>query len=157
MNQHENDAMWKAYTSGPRSVAIRTTFATLRACLPHYVDIGMVRYLDYVTGRLPTLNMFQYITHKRVQLSFEQEIRAIAFGLLADELGGTELRTHIFSKEGDPDFRVYAPPIDLARLIQAIDLNPQAAPDFVADITTLCADHSLPSPVQSEMKVAPVF
>jgi hypothetical protein len=157
MNQHENDAMWKAYTRGPRSVAVRTTFATLRACLPSYVDIGMVRYLDYATGRLPTLNMFQYITHKRIQLSFEQEIRAVAFGLLSDELGGTELRAHLFEKEDDSAFKVYAPPVDLASLIQRIVLHPQATPDFVAEITALCADHSLPSPVPSEMSREPVF
>jgi hypothetical protein len=111
MNQHENDAMWKAYTCSTRSVAIRTTFAALRACLPSYVDLGMVRYLDYATGRLPTLNMFQYITHKRIQLSFEQEIRAVAFGLLPDQLGGTEFRAHLLEKEGDPGFKAYAPPV----------------------------------------------
>ena len=157
MNQHENDAMWKAYTRDTRSVAIRTTFAALRACLPSYVDIGMVRYLDYTTDRLPTLNMFQYITHKRIQLSFEQEIRAVAFGLLPDQLGGTEFRAHLFEKDGDPGFKAYAPPVDLACLIQGVVLHPKATPDFVAEITALCADHSLPSPLNSEMSREPVF
>jgi hypothetical protein len=156
-NQHENDAMWKAYTRGPCSVAIRTTFAVLRASLPSYVDIGMVRYLDYTTGRLPTLNMFEYITHKRIQLSFEQEVRAVALGLLPDQLGGAELRTHLLEKEGDPAFRVYAPPIDLAGLIQGVVFHPQAAPEFIAEVTALCNGHSLPSPAHSEMNREPVF
>ena len=51
INQHENDAMWKAYTCSSRSVAIRTTFAALRTCLPSYVDIGIVRYLDYRSAK----------------------------------------------------------------------------------------------------------
>jgi hypothetical protein len=157
MNQHENDAMWKAYTHGFRSIAIRTTFAALRACLPPYVDIGMVRYLDYATGRLPTLNLFQYITHKRIQLSFEQEIRAVAFGPMPDELGGTEFRAHLFVKDNDPNFRVYAPPIDIARLIQGVVVHPQATPEFIAEVTALCADHFLPPPVHSEMSREPVF
>jgi hypothetical protein len=157
MNQHENDAMWKAYTRGPRSIAIRTTYAALRACLPQHVDIGMVRYLDYATGRLPTLNMFQYITHKRIQLSFEQEIRAVAFGLLPDPLGGREFRTHLLEKEDDPGFKVYAPPIDLACLIQGVVLHPQVTPEFIAEVTALCAEHSLAAPVPSEMSRAPVF
>jgi hypothetical protein len=157
MNQHENDAMWKAYTSGPRSAAIRTTFAALRACLPSYVDIGMVRYLDYVNGRLPTMNMFEYIMHKRIQLSFEQEIRAVAFGLLSDELGGAEFRENLFEKEGNAGFRAYAPPIDLTRLIHGVVPHPRATPEFITEVTALCANHSLPSPGRSEMNREPVF
>lgn len=157
MNQHENDAMWKLYTRGPSSVAIRTTFSTLRAHLPSYVEIGKVRYIDYATERLPTLNMFQYITHKRIQLSFEQEVRAVAFGLLPDDLGGVELCANLFTKENDTTFTVYAPPIELSCFIHGVVLHPQATPDFAAEITGLCAAHSLPEPVQSAMTRGPVF
>jgi hypothetical protein len=118
---------------------------------------AVVRYLDYATGRLPTLNMFEYITHKRVQFSYEQEIRAVAYALLMDELGGAELRTHLFTKDGDPSFKIYAPPINPADLIRGIVLHPQATPGFAAEITGLCARHSLPAPVRSEMTRAPVF
>jgi hypothetical protein len=127
-----------------------------RACLRTSTSVSS-DILIMQTGRLPTLNMFEYITHKRVQLSYEQEIRAVAFAGLMEELGGAELRTYLFTKDGDPDFRIYAPPVNPANLIHGIVLHPQANPNFAAEIAGLCATHSLPPPVRSEMTRTPVF
>jgi len=156
MNEYENAAMWKLYTSGPESLAVRTTFSTLCDCLPAHVLVGMVRYLDYVTARLPTMNMFEYIMHKRIQLEFEHEVRAVAFGLTPDLAGDSLLKEHLFLKEGDPSFRVYAPPLDLKQLVQSVVVNPDSSPAFASEMTTLCASHGLPLPTRSQMAVAPV-
>jgi hypothetical protein len=155
-NRHENSAMWNLYTQHSQSVAIRTTFTLLRDCLPSHVLTGMARYLDYTTERLPTMNMFEYIMHKRIQLEFEQEVRSVAFEL-TDNLGSSRLREHLFQKEEEPTFRIYAPPIDLNRLVQRIVFHPAATPAFVLEMTKYCADHDLPPPVPSELKQNPVF
>ena len=40
--------------------------------------MGVVRYIDYATGRPPSMNMIEYIMHKDTYYSFEQEVRAVA-------------------------------------------------------------------------------
>ena len=157
INRHENLAMWRLYTQQSESVAIRTSYAVLQDCLPSHVLTGLVRYLNYTTERLPTMNMFQYIMHKRVQLAFEQEVRSVAFGLTPANLGASRLQEHLFGKEGDPGFRVYAPPVEVNRLVQSVVFHPEASPAFVLEMTAYCADHELPPPVQSELKQHPVF
>src|SRR5712691_1593487 len=87
MNQHENHAMWRCYTTQPEAVSIRTTYVALRECLPNYVGMGMVRYIDYTNERLPTMNMFEYIMHKDIYYHFEREVRAVAFPPVVEELG----------------------------------------------------------------------
>jgi hypothetical protein len=57
MNPYENHGMWGCYTTQPQSVAIRTTYAALRECLPRYIEMGLMRYIDYATARLLTMNM----------------------------------------------------------------------------------------------------
>jgi hypothetical protein len=49
MNPHENHAMWRCYTNRPEAESIQTTFAALRGSLPNYVEMGIVRYIDYST------------------------------------------------------------------------------------------------------------
>jgi hypothetical protein len=79
VNRHENQAMWGCYTKKPDPVVIKTTYSILRDLLPEYVDMGIVRYIDYAAERLSTMNMLEYITHKDTYYSFEQEVRAVAF------------------------------------------------------------------------------
>ena len=59
MNEQENELMWSKYTTQPESVAIKTTFKELRSALQLFVQIGMVRYINYTTDRLPTFNSFE--------------------------------------------------------------------------------------------------
>ncbi|QQG65629.1 DUF2971 domain-containing protein [Desulfobulbus oligotrophicus] len=78
LNDALNPEMWTLYADNSESVAVRTTVSKLRAALPAYVDIGVVRYIDYTTERLPTLNMLEYITHKNKIFEHESEVRAVA-------------------------------------------------------------------------------
>ena len=47
MNENENNRMWHEYTKSPESVAVKTTYSELHALLPDYIEIGVVRYIDY--------------------------------------------------------------------------------------------------------------
>jgi hypothetical protein len=145
-NTYENHAMWGCYTKEPEAVAVRTTFGALRRCVPEFVGIGMVRYIDYARQRLPTMNMFEYIMHKDSYYAFESEVRAVAFPPTADELGKAEFFAHLFESESDTGFRVYAPVVDLAVLIHGIVVHPYATPAFFDAVRELCAGHRLPAP-----------
>lgn len=157
MNEQENLAMWGCYTGQTESVAIRTSYEVLRNILPSYVEMGMVRYIDYGTDRLPTMNMFEYIMHKDVLYSFEQEVRAVGFPPAVPELGSEEFKADLFESETIPDFNVYAPSVDLARLVQGLILHPEASPDFEAHIVELCAKSGLPRPDSSRRTREAVF
>lgn len=149
MNADENPTMWDRYTTLPESVAIRTTFAKLRAALPAYIDIGKVRYIDYATDRLPTLNIFEYITHKNKCFQYEQEIRAVTMHPVVKGAAQQHFHEHYFQTERDPARRVYAPPIELPILVEAVILHPSASDAFAARVTSLCNDSHLPLPHRS--------
>lgn len=143
MNEHENHAMWGCYTAQAKSVAIWTSYEALQDLLPSHVQMGIVRYTDYATGRLPTMNMFEYIMHKDIAYSFEQEVRAVGFPPAVPELGAKQFHADLFELEAAPGFIVCAPSIDLTRLIQGLFLHPEASPAFESHIADLCARNGL--------------
>lgn len=153
MNRHENYAMWRCYTSQPDAVSIRTTYATLRESLPNYVEMGIVRYIDYATERLPTMNMFEYIMHKDTYYGFECEARAVAF----PPVGAEHFRENHYELEATPGVLVYAPTVNVLRLIHGVVLHPEAAPDYEQEIIKICAAHGLPRPERSRRTIEPVF
>ena len=152
MNQHENNAMWKCYCEGADAVAMKTTYSKLRSCLRPHVFLGVVRYIDYTTERLPSLNMLEYITHKQLHFRFENEVRAVCVAFLDN----TEA-VPLFEKEDQPGVYVYAPNVDLSHLIEAVVLHPDATPAFEASMAALCSSKALPPPLRSRKLTAPVF
>jgi hypothetical protein len=149
MNEGENPRMWAQYAKSSDAVAVRTRFTRLRATLKPYVRIGIVRYIDYSTERLPTLNMFEYITHKNMPFAEEQELRAVAMHPVIEGLDQQHFRKHHFPSESDPDFLVYAPPVNLQELVEAVVLHPQASQNFATEVRELCAVAGLPEPTPS--------
>ena len=149
--------MWGCYSGHVESVAIWTSYEALRDLLPSHVQMGIVRYIDYATARLPTVNMFEYIMHKNIGYSFEQEVQAVAFPPAVPELGADEFHADLFELEAAPGFIVYAPSVDLTRLIQGLFLHPDASPDFEAQIVELCARSGLSRPDNSRRNIEPVF
>jgi hypothetical protein len=156
MNRHENHAMWRCYTRAPEAVAVITTYENLRECLPNYVYLGIVRYIDYATQRLPTLNMFEYIMHKRSHFEYEREVRAVAVPPV-DEHGRAHFLANLFQSESLPDFEAYAPTIDVKKLIRRVVLHPEAGSSFKAEIAHLCAENALPASEISSMNCEPLF
>jgi hypothetical protein len=153
MNQYENHAMWWCYTSQPEAVAIRTTYGTLRKCLPRYVEMGMVRYIDYASARLPSMNLLEHIMHKDVYWHLEQEVRAVAFFPNV----GVHSNENLYESESLPGSLVYAPPVDLSYLIHGLVLHPEANSTFEAEIIEICTKNGLARPDPSRRTRKPVF
>lgn len=150
INESINYSMWKRYAPTIESVAVRTKVAKLRAALPAYIDIGIVRYIDYAFDRLPTLNMLEYITHKNKCYKCEQELRAIAMHPVLEGLGQKHFRNHHFEKEQDASFRVFAPPINIADFLEEVFIHPDATQSFAEQVKSQCKATLLPAPRRAE-------
>lgn len=146
LNETVNPEMWNLYAGSPKSVAVRTTVAKLRAALPVYVDIGMVRYIDYAVDRLPTLNMLEYVTHKNKLFEYERELRAVAMHPVVENLAQQHFRAHHYQADDNPACRVFAPPIEVAVLVDSVFVHPEATEFFVEEVRSLCQKRGLPIP-----------
>ena len=145
MSPHENHAMWRCYTTSPESVAIRTTYGALRSALPPYVEMGLVRYIDYATDRLPTMNMFEYIMHKDIRYAFQNEVRAVATPPAVKELGLDDFEQNHFESETTKGLYVYAPPVELRKLIHSVVLHPDVPDAYMESVRELCRANGLPA------------
>jgi hypothetical protein len=157
MNPHENNAMWGCYTKKPESIAVRTTYAALREALPSYVEMGVVRYIDYATERLPTMNMFEYIMHKDTNYAFEREVRAVATPPAVEELGLSDFTSNLFESETVKGLHVYAPPVEIKKLVHGIVLHPEAPDAYVTAVRDFCDRNGIPPPELSRRTRKPVF
>ena len=149
MNECENEWMWDCYTSKKESVAVKTDYDSLRKALSSFVNLGVVRYLDYADARLPTMNMFEYIMHKDSYYRFEREVRAVGLWPTVNELGRAAFYKDLFESEAELDFLVFAPIVDLTRLIRGVVLHPEAPAAFAAEVRDLCLTKGLPQPERS--------
>lgn len=156
-NSHENYSMWRCYTKSRRAVAIRTTYQALRNSLPDNALLGVVRYIDYATDRLPWGNMFEYIMHKDVTFQYEAEARAVVVPPPTEELGLAKFREDYCALVANPDFRFYAPRVDVAALVDGVVLHPSASKAFEAKVRKLCAANGLPQPEASRETAKPVY
>jgi hypothetical protein len=152
LNEGENTEMWKFYTSVAEAVAIRTRYATLRRLLPTHVFMGRVQYADYTNTRATVTNMFDYIMLKDARYAFESEVRAVACTMTVDPDEKAMYSKHLFSLEASPEFRVYAPPIDVAELVEEIVLAPGSSKSWTEEVADLCSGKALPSPSSSQQR-----
>lgn len=151
MNSAENRRMWDCYTKSPESVAIRSTYSNLKSLLPDQVYIGIVRYIDYLSEKLPTFNLIENITHKDISFTFENEARAVAAALTEAHWESDQFKGNIFELEAKAEFIFYAPPIDAVALIQNIVYHPEASGKFKEKIIAICSKHGLPDPINSTL------
>ena len=89
MNEYESAAMWRLYAKTDEAIAVQSTYARLRDCLPSEIDVGRqdpseayigeVQYIDYDTDWLPEGNTFYPIVHKRKSFEHEREFRAVIY------------------------------------------------------------------------------
>ncbi len=122
-----------------------------------YVEMGLVRYIDYASERLPSMNLFEYIMHKDIYYRYEKEVRAVAASFLAYKEWQTHFSENHFELENSPGVFVYAPPIDLKQLIIGIVLHPEIPPDLKAKVGDLCVKNGLEQPELSRRAQEPVF
>jgi hypothetical protein len=145
----ENARMWNCYTRSPTAVAVQTKYSKLRNLLPNYVELGLVRYIDYRIDRLPSSNMMECVTHKNIGYSFENEIRAVVLHPPFEAIGGAHFQEHHFESETVNGFFLYAPTIDVTQLIERIVLHPKATHKIKNEVARICEIKGLPQPVQS--------
>lgn len=158
MNEFENNVMWGAYTRTEEAVAIRTTYADLRRKLPAFAFTGVVRYLDYGSQPLPDrTNMFEWIMHKEALYTGECEVRAVIVPPHDEERGLADFNAHHFRKADDPEFRLFAPPVNLSEIVQQVIVHPKATPEFRERVEALCESKGLPAPTQSRRHRTPVY
>jgi hypothetical protein len=155
MNLTETEKMWILYTKSTDAVAIRTTYSHLRRVLPDYVFIGVVRYIDYSsdTAIAPIKNVYEDIMHKNLPYEFESEVRAVACSLSRDTQATMDFANHLFEREGDHDFKVFAPPINVVKLIDEVIIANQSGPKCRAKVKSICSNKGLPKPRVSTLSV----
>lgn len=149
MNAVESAKMWRAYTNSPKAVAVTTSYRALRAALPEYVEIGMVRYIDYANERLPSMNMFEYITHKNINFCFEREVRAVALPPATEGLGAGHFRDNQFESEARKGFFVYAPIVDITSFVHSVVIHPDASCSLAETVQSICEKSGLSKPTRS--------
>ena len=79
----ENAAFWEIKGTGGTAVAIRSNYSGLRNVLPVEYVVGCVKYVDYksaspfmVAGPDSSFPFFKHVYHKRLEYSYEKEVRA---------------------------------------------------------------------------------
>jgi hypothetical protein len=82
ISDHESAALWKLYLKSNEGIAIRSSFRRLKASFNNTEDdiyIGMVKYLDYNSQRIPDTNPFFPFVSKRKSFEYEHELRALLY------------------------------------------------------------------------------
>lgn len=144
MNEAESAAMWKLYSKSSDAVCIRTDYETIASVLPSDSYMGVVNYLDYKTAAIQTGNMFYRFMTKRRSFSHEREARAIVMDFGA------------FGAPSAPWIKKV--PVDIATLVKAIYVSPEA-PDWFRDVVAdLTEKYGLSVHVEkSELNALPLF
>jgi hypothetical protein len=161
MNERESAAMWRLYARTNEAVAIRSTYARLRDCLPEkahvgkvdmrrlvgkwvkaasHVYLGVVRYIDYSTQPMPQGNVYYPFIYKRKSFEHEHELRAVipATPVVERPEGGVYHQRELRNLE--PGQLV---PVSLEDLIEGIYVAPTAPPWFRKVVQTVTRKYDL--------------
>lgn len=150
VNTAESAAMWKLYGVEQRSIAVRSTYRRLAACVPDDAYVGLVQYVDYAVTPIPTNNLLWPYVHKRLSFAHERELRAVLPRYASPDGQLNSL------KENPP--AGFAAPIAPDALIEAVFVAPGSPAwfrDLVADVTD---KYGLPGVVApSALDERPIF
>jgi len=107
MNEFESAAMWRLYAGGNNAIALQTRFDRLASVLPDEFGMGRVRYIDYLTDRIPEGNVFNPIMYKRKSFEHEEEVRAVK---MDDTFDATTMQ-RLYESPAE-DWKVYVSTLD---------------------------------------------
>ena len=158
---HESAAMWRLYAASDMAVAVQSTVGRLRRSLrtppaqPGFMGrgeffFGMIEYIDFDTGTIPSGSFASQFFRKHHSFEHERELRV--------------LRLEYPMKEGtvDRDMRPSNTgrgfPVDLATLVEAVYVAPQAPAWYAALVESVARRYGLAvTPAQSRLGVAPLY
>lgn len=154
----ETYQMWKEY--GNEGVAITSRYQLLKSALNALSDrayIGLVRYgAQHLIGK--RVNLFRYITTKRIKYAHEQEVRAFLW--IMDPHAGINRhydennRVHPVPLTPPPDYvsKGERRKVNLQALVTEIVVSPRASSATVDEIRQIVRDARYKIPVlQSEL------
>lgn len=188
-SDHESGALWAIY-GDENSICVQSRYRKLRAVLPEvtrneissgagdlqfdelrnctaipHVDIGRVRYVDYLKDVVSNDYLWGPILHKRKEFEFEKELRVFTCADLGVEidflnehrLNGVRTSAELseLGKQLYPDHVEIS--IDLRGLLESVILKPSASDEFALEIQDILSASSLSRSLvkQSSMSVAP--
>jgi len=173
MNEHESAAMWKLYGIEGQSIAIQSSYRTLKNLLPvnqsasgqpdeGHIDIGLVQYLDYENDPMPQIYSFDPFLRKRSSFSHEKEVRLIyqapmRSGSYEKNLDG---KYEFKPSDGEPVTRELGVSfeVDLSKLIQNLYISPEADNWFKELVESVLCRYGLRIGVsQSNLNDSPVY
>jgi hypothetical protein len=142
----ESPATWINYGSNDDAIAIRSSVERLIEALStrRPIWIGAVRYIDYETEELPSLNSVAPIIYKQDFFAHEKEVRAVVW---------LDART---SKDNEEGFAYPEPvsdsglsvPTKLSTLIESVLVSDRAEQWFIETVTQLLSRYGLSVPVR---------
>jgi hypothetical protein len=111
MSEHESAAMWKIYAAGGKTLAIQSTFDKVRGAVAGaVVGVGLVEYVDHITGRMNERHPF-YSTFMQKQDWFEYE---------------KEVRALVYNRDNEIPERGVFVSVDLASVLESIYAAPES-------------------------------
>jgi len=152
MSDCESEALWKLYLRSENGVAVQSTFKRLAESFRGYSDnvfIGKVKYADYETDWIPEGYSFYPFLHKRKNLAYENELRAV--------IQRFPLKQGSWDLDGDIcDVGIYVP-VDLDILVETIVVSPSEG-WFLNLVKSIVAKYSLNKVVlPSSLAEKPVY
>jgi hypothetical protein len=145
MNEEEKPSKWLDFVDYPdESVAIRTTVRNLQSCMPKWVNIGVVKYIDhskdafYCREGTSLPNFFEWIISKDKFFAYENELRCVVDRLTIEREDLGNFFIHIETGK-----LVYAPPCDLLQLIVSVHFSPTASESYKNSVAKLLRKEKL--------------
>ncbi len=176
MNERESAAMWRLYARTNEAVAIQSTYARLRDCLPSAVEagkpdmtglsdkwvglpsaiyMGKVQYRDYATEPMPIGNAFHPFMFKRKSFEHEREVRAVipVFPLIEDSQGLQRLPNDLTNLEAGKSVRM-----SLEDLVEGVYVAPSAPNWFREVVEAVTREYGLAhKPIRSSLDEKPLY
>jgi hypothetical protein len=148
MNEGESAAMWSLYSKSNESIAIKSTYATLKNLLPNNVFLGKIEYKSQDELIHPS-NQLQVIFTKRKSFEHEREVRAVAW--LHDS------RRHLYLEFLCKESGI-AVPISVNELVHSVHLNPECSPWFFEVVKDILDKYEISVQLQQSSLIGdPIF
>ena len=179
MNERESAAMWHLYARSNEGVAIQSTYAKLRWCLPQRypkaegipaailqgeavvgmglgVNIGRVQYLDYATEAIPEYTFLHPLFFKIKSFEHAQELRAVTGALPLVKKPGDRTPPHAWAMRNPELGRSVTVLLD--KLIENVYVAPTAPAWFVEVVAAVTRKYGLANkPIRSALDETPLL